>query len=989
MLQFYAHGVKNKKLTQYSYMIKLTPLSALTALLILPSVTSAATTAQFDSGPGETANAGTWTRALTVTTIADGAAASKGAQTVEINVNPGEVFSSMQYRVSKQNLNGTWQHGDAEQLFFGANTISVGAVTNAAFLADPDAGRSVKIQFRTDYIAFDSLTINGVNANPDEVLGSPALGQSLLSASDNFDPGPNSTWQSVLPLTTVADGVASQGIQTAVINVTYIPAGGANYRVYKTNAGGGDYFAPPTTLILGENSISVAAVTFNRAVKLQLSNNAVEFDALTVNGGQLVPALSPAEGTQGAGDPLSDFPNIFAVGNNVDYPAVATLALTSEGAATLGEQTLEVNITYIPAGGASYRVYKTLGTTQNNGNPANDTSTAQALDLGLNTITVSAATFAGDIQSRTVKAQFSGNDIEFDALSINGVDQLVTAPADPAEGTLGAGDTMSDFPSIFATTTNATWVRAATMTTSADGIASQAEQTAVINVTYIPAGGATWRTNKTVANGNYNSGSIETLVLGPNTVSVTAVAFNRTVKLQFSSDAIEFDALTFNGVDQLVTTPGDGTQGIGQSISESTDIFVATGNSAVAQGWVSVTTMTTTGGAAPSQGAQTLEMNVTYIPGSGAQMRSYNTKEGSGGTFSAAQALTLGINTITVPATVGWADPDQGRATKIQFSSVDVEFTTLTFNDVDQLSTPAEGTPGTGDPISNSPNVIPANFNGTWYVATMTTDADGAASQGVQTAVINVTYIPEGGATWRSNSTNVNGNYTSGVTQTLGLGENTITVSAVGFDRTVKIQFSSDAIEFDALTFNGVDPLAVDDSGDTVTIANSQLFNAGPDANWVAVITTAVSQDGASSQSEQTVVLNVTTLPAGANYRVVKTVSNGTWYAGDSQALGLGANTITVNSVAFDRTVKIQFSSDAVEYDALSVNSVARTIGATVSEAPSVSIDGSTLTWTETDGTTLQFSDDLESWTSLPSATSPYSPSTTPDRFYRTISEEE
>jgi hypothetical protein len=136
--------------------------------------------------------------------------------------------------------------------------------------------------------------------------------------------------------------------------------------------------------------------------------------------------------------------------------------------------------------------------------------------------------------------------------------------------------------------------------------------------------------------------------------------------------------------------------------------------------------------------------------------------------------------------------------------------------------------------------------------------------------------------------------------------------------------------------------------------------------------------------------MNITTLPAGgANYRVVKTVSNGTWYAADSQALGLGPNTITVNSVAFDRNVKIQFSSDAVEYNALSVNGTDRVIGADEVVVPSVSIDGNTLSWTQTDGTTLQFSDDLESWTSLPSATSPYSPSTTPDRFYRTISEEE
>ena len=92
--------------------------------------------------------------------------------------------------------------------------------------------------------------------------------------------------------------------------------------------------------------------------------------------------------------------------------------------------------------------------------------------------------------------------------------------------------------------------------------------------------------------------------------------------------------------------------------------------------------------------------------------------------------------------------------------------------------------------------------------------------------------------------------------------------------------------------------------------------------------------------------------------------------------------------MTFNRSVKIQFSSDDIEYNALSINGVARVIGAFVRHVPSVSIDGTTLSWTETEGTTLQFSEDLESWTSLPSATSPYSPSTSPDRFYRTIKDE-
>ena len=96
-----------------------------------------------------------------------------------------------------------------------------------------------------------------------------------------------------------------------------------------------------------------------------------------------------------------------------------------------------------------------------------------------------------------------------------------------------------------------------------------------------------------------------------------------------------------------------------------------------------------------------------------------------------------------------------------------------------------------------------------------------------------------------------------------------------------------------------------------------------------------------------------------------------------------------LGATAFDRAVKIQFDSDAIEFKALSVNGVARVIGANVTEAPSVSIDSTTLSWSETDGTTLQFSDDLSSWKSHPSAVSPYTPSTTStDRFYRTISDE-
>ena len=263
---------------------------------------------------------------------------------------------------------------------------------------------------------------------------------SIASAEStaDFDTSNNATWIRVLTLAKISDGESSHAQQTMVMNITALPEGGAKSRVVRSLVNPAQYYFQPSPfneLVIGENIVSISAASnadnnfidpYNRAVKVQFDSDEIEFDALTINGVDQLTA-APAQGTQGQGtsQPISQYSDIFAAGNNASYPAVATLALTSEGAASLGEQTLVMNITYLPAGSPSYRVYKTLGTLQNNGNVASDTSPAngQALTLGVNTITVSAATFAGDIQSRTVKAQFSSNDIEFDALSINGVDQ--------------------------------------------------------------------------------------------------------------------------------------------------------------------------------------------------------------------------------------------------------------------------------------------------------------------------------------------------------------------------------------------------------------------------------------------------------------------------------------------------------------------------------------------------------------------------------------
>ena len=129
--------------------------------------------------------------------------------------------------------------------------------------------------------------------NPRKILGylmafamvffSTNVSASSIGTCGDFVSGP-SAWPHVLVATTVADGAVSQGAQTFTMNVTSLPVGGANFRVYKTTANGSDFFGNAVALTLGSNTITVGAVGFDRAVKFQFSDGAVDFDALSLNG---------------------------------------------------------------------------------------------------------------------------------------------------------------------------------------------------------------------------------------------------------------------------------------------------------------------------------------------------------------------------------------------------------------------------------------------------------------------------------------------------------------------------------------------------------------------------------------------------------------------------------------------------------------------------------------------------------------------------------
>ena len=224
--------------------------------------------------------------------------------------------------------------------------------------------------------------------------------------------------------------------------------------------------------------------------------------------------------------------------------------------------------------------------------------------------------------------------------------------------------------------------------------------------------------------------------------------------------------------------------------------------------------------------------------------------------------------------------------------------------------------------ISNCDDFV--SGSDTWpYVLVATTLDDGEASQAAQTYTMNVTSLPSDGANVRVYKTTANGSEYLGNPVALTIGSNSITVSAVTFDRVVKFQFSSGDVEFEALSLNGDDSDCAipPPPGPLSLISDCSDFTTGQGAAWPFILTATTISDGEASQAAQTYTMNVTSLPFnGANVRVYKTVANGNDFFGNPIALTLGSNSITVDAVSFDRAVKFQFSSGDIEFDALSLN---------------------------------------------------------------------
>jgi len=150
----------------------------------------------------------------------------------------------------------------------------------------------------------------------------------------------------------------------------------------------------------------------------------------------------------------------------------------------------------------------------------------------------------------TVECDGAGNETELNNwLSSNGGASVSDVCSDPVITPVAIG-----VSSLIDAGPDGTWPHEVTLTTTADPTSGN-PQTFQINVTSLPTGGAIFRVEKTVADGSWFQANPQPLVLGINTITVSGVAFPRSVRVQFSDGDPEFDSMVINGEEQMSAPP--------------------------------------------------------------------------------------------------------------------------------------------------------------------------------------------------------------------------------------------------------------------------------------------------------------------------------------------------------------------------------------------------------------------------------------------------
>jgi len=225
-----------------------------------------------------------------------------------------------------------------------------------------------------------------------------------------FATGNNATYNTIFTAVLTSDGVEKSGLaQTVVINITDL-VDGTTWRIYKTKEDPTQAdFSQTGDLTVGENTITVPAVAWNRNVKFQFSGSgSIEFDSFSLNGVVLYPfeEFECEETTIGES-------NLIVSQDDDAYPYYLTAADKAEGTNMNTDHSFEMTITCLPVTGATYRILKTNSA----GNDIN--CCAGTLTEG-----VFSKTVAGVTWDRNLRFQFSTADIGFSSLSVNGSDVL-------------------------------------------------------------------------------------------------------------------------------------------------------------------------------------------------------------------------------------------------------------------------------------------------------------------------------------------------------------------------------------------------------------------------------------------------------------------------------------------------------------------------------------------------------------------------------------
>jgi len=256
--------------------------------------TALTATIVIDASAVDTATAGSYSVTYDVSDAA-GNAATQVTRTVTVEAAPAPLLitTSVCATATSVRLTGPWWGWDPA----GGPIASDNGDGTWTFTLDPAPTADMEYLLVVDGVQ-ENLIANMANggdcapitdyANYANRLWETTAQSINMTDSGLFSTGNNATWNTIFTAVLNSEGVATSGLaQTVVINITDLPDG-STYRIYKTTSTGAADFTQLGDLVMGENTITVPAVEFNRTVKFQFSGSgSIEFDSFSLNSGVL------------------------------------------------------------------------------------------------------------------------------------------------------------------------------------------------------------------------------------------------------------------------------------------------------------------------------------------------------------------------------------------------------------------------------------------------------------------------------------------------------------------------------------------------------------------------------------------------------------------------------------------------------------------------------------------------------------------------------